>query len=127
MHYKLLGFSQHNSVRHFVFQRVVGYGTTAAEYTVIADVALARTLGITLQELPSLCSRLLEARPEDSPSETILLTDANLRVHAANLSAAQKDEVKGAHRSRRVAVTAETRAEDNFTPQDSIMPVPSQR
>lgn len=100
MHYKLLSFSQHDSVRHFVFQRVLGYGTTAAEYTVIADVALARTFGITLQELPSLCSRLLEARPDDSPAETILLTDADLKMHAANLSAAQQAEAKGKSRPR---------------------------
>ena len=117
MHFKLLGFSQHETVRHFVFQRVLAYGTAAAEYTVIADVALARTLHITLQELPSLCSRLLEARPEDSPSETILVTDADLKEHAAaNLSAAQEDEAKRALRSRRSQIAAAARIKDPVRP-----------
>jgi hypothetical protein len=120
MHYKLLGFSQNESVRRFVFQRVLGNGTSSAEYTVIADVALARTFRITLQELPSLCARLLEARPEDSPSETILLTDADLRVHAAaNLSASQQDAAKRALRARRGAIAADPKTENTDTPAHS--------
>lgn len=122
MHYKLLGFSQNDSVRRFVFQRVLGYGTSSGEYTVIADVALARTFGITLQELPSLCSRLLEERPESPPSGTILLTDADLSVHAAaNLSAAQQGGAKGVLRSRRRAESAEEKPAEDTPSQDPII------
>jgi hypothetical protein len=128
MHYKLLGFSQHDCVRHFVFQRVLGCGTAAAEYTVAADVALARTFGISLQELPSLCSRLLEARPEDSPSDTISVTDADLKEHAAaNLAAAQEREAKRAVGSRQGVIAAPGRIEDNVTSQHSVIGCPSQR
>lgn len=128
MHYKLLGFSHTDSVRHFVFQRVFGYGMASAEYTMIADVALARTFGITMQELPSLCSRLLEARPEDLPSATILLTDTDLRIHAAaNLSAAQQDKAKRGRRSRQGAIAVEGGTEDNVTPQHSIIARPVAR
>ena len=60
------------------FKECSDTGTASTEYTMIADVALARTFGITLQELPS-CSRLLEARPEDLPSATILNTELTYR------------------------------------------------
>lgn len=127
MHYRLLGFSQNESVRRFVFQRVLGIGTLSAEYTVIADIALARTFRVTLQELPSVCSRLLEARPEDSPSGSIFLTDADLRVYAAaTLSAAQQENARRALRSRGAIATAE-RTEDNVTSQTSIIACPPQK
>jgi len=114
MHYKLLRFSQNDSTRRFVFQRVLGNRTAAEQYTVIADVALARTFHIPLQELPSLCSRLLEAGPEDSGSGTILLTDADLRAQAAaNLSAAQEAEAKRVLRSQRGAIAAAKGIADN--------------
>jgi len=114
MHYKLLRFSQNDSTRRFVFQRVLGNRTASEQYTVIADVALARTFHISLQELPSLCSRLLEAGPEDSGSGTILLTDADLRAQAAaNLSAAQEAEAKRVLRSQRGAIAAAKGIADN--------------
>ena len=128
MHYKILGFSQSDSVRRYVFQRVLGNGTASAEYTVIADVALARKFRITLQELPSLCVRLLEARPEDSPSGTILLTDAEFSLHAAaNLTTAQEDAAKRALQSRRRAIAAVARTQSNAAPQDTIAAGPSQK
>jgi hypothetical protein len=124
VHYKLLGFSQSDSVRHFVFQRVLGNGTASEEYTVTADVALARKFHITLQELPSICARLLEARPENSPSETILLTDADLSLHAAaNLAAAQHDAAKRV--SRRSAIAAAARTQNNVALHDPITDPPS--
>ena len=120
MHYKLLGFSESDSVRHFAFQRVLCNGTASEKYTVTADVALARKFRITLQELPSLCARLLEARPEDSPSGTILLTDADLCVHAAaNLVTAQQDAAKRVLKSRRGVIAAAARTHKNVALQYS--------
>lgn len=128
MHYKLLGFSQTDSVRRFVFQRVLGNGTASAEYTLIANVALARKFRVTLQELPSLCARLLEARPEDSPSGTIWLTDTDLSVHAAaNLAAARQGAAKRALQSRRAAIAAAARSQNNVAPQGTIVSGPLQR
>ena len=112
MHYTLLGFWQSDSVRNFAFQKVLGNGSASEKYTVTADVALARKFRITLQELPSLCARLLEARPEDAPSGTIMLTDVDLSVLAAtNLATAQQEEAKRVLKSRRgaIAVAARTR------------------
>jgi hypothetical protein len=115
LHYTLLGFWQSDSVRNFAFQKVLGNGTASEKYTVIADVALARKFRITLQELPSLCARLLEARPEDSPSGMILITDADLCVHAAaNLAIAQEDAAKRGLRSRRGAIAVAARTQKHL-------------
>ena len=127
MHFKLLGFSQSDSVRRFVFHRVLGNGTPSTEYIVVADVALARKFHIRLQELPSLCSRLLEAGPEGSPSATILLTDEELSIHAAsNLAAAQQDAAKRALQSRRGAFAAAAKTQNNVAPQYTVVARPSQ-
>lgn len=117
MHYKLLGFSQNDSVRSYQFERILGNGATSAAFTVFADVALARKFRITLQELPSLCARLLESRAEDHPAGDLVLTDADLEVHAAaNLSAAQEDQARRALRSRRGALAAAARTDKNVAP-----------
>lgn len=110
MHYKLLGFSQSDTLRRLVFKRILGDGTAATEFTVVTDVRLARKFGIASQELPSLCSRLIESRADDGPSAIVFLTEADLEVHAAaNESAAQQDRAKRALRSRRGAPAAATR------------------
>jgi hypothetical protein len=114
MHYKLVGFSQDDSVRRYAFERILRDGTSAAAFTVVANVALARKLRITLQELPSLCSRLLESGGDDQPAGTVFLTDADLEVHAAaNRSVAQQDEAKRALRSRRNSLAAAAKNEKN--------------
>lgn len=114
MHYKLLGFSQSGSVRRFRFDRIVGDGTPSAAFTVLADITLVRKFQITLQELPSLCARILESRSDDQPAGTIVLTDADLQVQAAaNLATAREDEAKRLLRSRRGALAAAARTEKN--------------
>jgi hypothetical protein len=114
MHYKLIGFSQNDSVRRYQFERILGNGATSAAFGVFADVAVARKLRITLQELPSLCARLLESRAEDQPAGDVFLTDADLQVHAAaNLSVAKQEQAKRALRSRRGALAAAARTDKN--------------
>ena len=121
MHYKLLGFSQHDSVRRFAFERVLGNGASSAAFTVVADLALARKFLITVQELPSLCSRLLESQSEDAPGGTVVLTNADLEVHAAaNLAVSRQEEAKRLLRSRRGALAAAGRKDQNAPPHDDI-------
>ena len=116
MHYKMLGFSQNDSVRRFAFQRT-GHGIAAAAFVVVADLAVARKFHITVQELPSICSRLLESISEDQPGATIVLTDAEFTVHAAaNTAAAQVDQAKRALRSQRGAMAAAARTAHNDSP-----------
>ena len=104
MHYKLLGFTQSDSARRYVFERV-GTEIVPAAFTVVVDLALARQFRISLQELPSACSRLLESGSDDQPGATVFLTDSHLTVHAAaNLAAAQQEAAKRALRSHRGAL-----------------------
>ena len=119
MHYKLLGFSQRDSARYFAFERTQ-QGSASAAFTVVADLALARKFRIPLQDLPSLCSRLLEAGPADAPEASLVLTDADLQVHAAaNLAAASVDQAKRELRSRRGALAAAARTAKNQPHADS--------
>jgi hypothetical protein len=99
MHYKLLGFSQSGSVRRFSFQRV-GINATPTPFTVLADIMLARKFKLALQELPSLCSRLLERGGEDQPAGTLSLTEADMSMCAhENEAAALKEAEKRAFRA----------------------------
>lgn len=116
MHYKLLGFSQSGSVRRFSFQRV-GIGLTPTAFIVLADLILARKFNLTLQELPSFCSRILEAGDEDRPAEIVVFTEAQMHFYAAEKTAdAEKDADKRAGRSRRAALAAAARTGDGVLP-----------
>ena len=64
MHYKLLGFLQVGTVRTFWFHRIGPLGTAPISFRVLADTLVARQYQVALQDLPSLCSRMLNATPE---------------------------------------------------------------
>jgi hypothetical protein len=116
VHYKLLGFSQNGSVRQFSFERV-GTDTTPATFAVRADIMLARNFKLALQELPSLCSRLLENCGEAGPAGTMCLTEAEMSVHAAaNAALADEEAAKRAIRSRRGALAMAARASKSVAP-----------
>lgn len=103
MHYKLLGFSQSGSVRRFAFERI-GIGEPTVHLTVLADTVLVRKYNLSLQELPSLCSRLLEKAGNDQPAATLSLSEAHLSTYAAESAAAKAEEAaKRALRSQHAA------------------------
>ena len=108
MHYKLLGFSENGAVRRFIFKKAGD--PTDPPYTVIADVALARKFNVPLQDLPSICARLLEAAGESPETRTLIVTDADLTVCAAANSAVAKEiadkKAIRSNRSRMAAVAA---------------------
>jgi len=109
LHYKLLGFAHLGSVRQFFFERVT---TTVApvRFTVLADLGMARKFNLSLQQLPSICARLLEATREDQPAGTLLLTEADMGISAAeNAAAAADDAARRAMRSYRGALAAASR------------------
>ena len=87
MHYKLLGFSQNGAVRTYRFHRIGVLGTAPVPFTVLADTDVARQHNVTLQELPTLCSRLLNAINEDRPPDTLILGEADVCVYGAELAA----------------------------------------
>jgi hypothetical protein len=112
MQYKLLGFSENGAVRRFIFKKAGD--PTDPPYTVIADVALARKFNVPLQDLPSLCARLLEAGGEKPEIRTLFVTDADLTVCAAANSAVAKEiadkKAIRSNRSRMAALTAHSDA-----------------
>ena len=100
MQYKLLGFSEIGAVRRFVFKKAGD--PNDPPYMVIADVALARKFNVPLQDLPSLCARLLEAGGDSPEPRTLFVTDADLTVCAeANSAVAKEIADKKALRSNR--------------------------
>lgn len=81
MQFILLGFSQTGNVRRFRFQGVAS-DHSRSDFTVDADLLMVRKFSIATQELPLLCRRLLESRPELSGDHDITFTEQEMRVHA---------------------------------------------
>lgn len=94
MHYKLMGFRQDGAIRRFCFSRVE-IGVPPISINVLADTSLARTFKLSLQELPSLCSRLLNAS-DQSATGTLILSETDMSVYAAEnaVAAAQIDAAR---------------------------------
>lgn len=85
MHYKLLGFSQKIAVRTFWFHRIGPLGTAPVLFSVLADTRLARECNVPLQELPSLCSRMLNTTSGDAPAGSLILGEREIAGYAAEL------------------------------------------
>jgi hypothetical protein len=107
--FKLLGFSQHGDIRHFLFQRDESGDRTVC--TVHADLALARKFRLAVQDLPLLCTRLLQTEADAQPIKSLSLSEAQMQIHCAENDALKKiDAEKSALRSRRSALAAEARS-----------------
>jgi len=95
MFYRLTGFSQHGPNRVFRFERVET-NAPRIQFSVSADLGAAHRNHLALQELPGMCSRLLQASPENGAGQALILTESqmsefaveNARV-AANAAAAR--------------------------------------
>jgi hypothetical protein len=83
----LVRFTQSGNIRHFIFEGVTAERARIA-YTVDADLLRLREYKISVQELPLMCRRLLEAAPEADPARAFSLTDQHMRQHAAAATAA---------------------------------------
>jgi hypothetical protein len=109
LYYKLVGFAHRGSVRQFFFERVAN-SVVPVRFTVLADVGMARKFNLSLQQLPSICARLLEGTGEDRPAGTLFLSEADMSVSAAeNAAAAAEDAARRAMRSQRGALAAASR------------------
>jgi hypothetical protein len=91
MHYKLLGFSQLGTVRTFWFHRIGAMGTVPVPFRVLADTSVARKYNVALQEMPSLCSRMLNATAADTPAGTRILAEQDISMYAAELDLARAE------------------------------------
>src|SRR5579884_3132263 len=80
----LVGFSQHENMRRFTFERTGG-GVLRETYTVDADTVIARRYKIATQDLPLLCRRLLDG-PEAPVSHTLVFSESQMCSHAGALA-----------------------------------------
>src|SRR5580698_58629 len=81
MQFVLTGFTEHLGFRVFDFEGITaGHGRN--KFTVKTELALTRTYGIRLQELPLLCRGLLDRLEESSEVHTLTLTEEHMRTCA---------------------------------------------
>ena len=97
--FTLMGFSQEGSMRHFAFQ-CVNDNRSHSDFTVDADTNLTRRYGISLQELPLLCRRLLEETLFVTPGGAFIFGEDRMRQHAAQRETNERiaQEKKRPHR-----------------------------
>ena len=82
----LTGFKQSLNIRHYFFQ-VTALDRTKYEVSVDADLDLMRRYGISIQEMPLLCRRLLEGRPGTKPSELVVFSEQTMSAFAHDRTA----------------------------------------
>ena len=88
MQFILTGFTQEREFRVFAFEGIAADRVRTA-FTVRADLALSRTYGIRLQELPLMCRAILEHREEGEEQNALTFTEDAMRLHASNCVAAR--------------------------------------
>jgi hypothetical protein len=88
MQFILTGFTQDREFRVFAFEGIAADRVRTA-FTVRADLALSRTYGIRLQELPLMCRGILESREEGQDQSALTFTEEAMRLHASNCIAAR--------------------------------------
>jgi hypothetical protein len=100
MHFALVGHSEADGFRHYVFERVSQKGERTA-FTVSANLLLIRRFGIRIQELPLMCRALLESAPETIDSCGFSLSEERLvehRLRSAYQTGPKKKPVPVNHR-----------------------------
>ncbi len=88
MQFILTGFTQDREFRVFAFEGIAA-DRVRTLFTVRADLALSRTYGIRLQELPLMCRGILERREESEEQNSLTFTEDAMRLHASNTLAAR--------------------------------------
>jgi len=92
MQFILTGFTQDREFRVFAFEGIAS-DRVRTPFTVRADLALSRTYGIRIQELPLMCRAILERREESpvesDPQNALTFTEDAMRLHASNCVAAR--------------------------------------
>jgi hypothetical protein len=88
MQFILTGFTQDREFRVFAFEGIAA-DRVRTPFTVRADLALSRTYGIRLQELPLMCRAILEHREEGEEQSSLTFTEEAMRLHASNAIAAR--------------------------------------
>jgi hypothetical protein len=87
--FTLAGFSQEGSIRHFSF-RCVNVDRSHSDFMVDADTDLIRSYGISLQDLPLLCRRLLEETVSLTSGDVVIFSEDLMRQHSDRCEAAAR-------------------------------------
>src|ERR1700761_2435593 len=99
MQFIITGFKQETDYRVFTFDGVAA-DRSRTEFTVRTDLALSRSYGIRVQELPLLCRSVLERRDQETQERAFTFTEQDMRQHASGC-AAEKDAAMKKKASRR--------------------------
>lgn len=89
MQFMLSTFTQDMGFRVFAFEGV-DEDRVRTPFLVRVDLALIRTYGIRMQELPLLCRSLLERRDAASEAHTITFTEEEMSTYSKDCVAARE-------------------------------------
>lgn len=89
--YKLVSFTDNGSIRHFDFWRTA-IDAEPMIVTVAADLVLTRKYKLPLQDLPTICSRMLMTLGDAVPPRALILSESAMSVHAQAAAAAAEEE-----------------------------------
>ena len=89
MRFILMGFAPDTGFRVFTFQGI-DTDHTRTDFSVRADLALARRYGIRLQELPLLCRAFLEGQEDLARTHDVTFTEADMCRHQRDCAATQR-------------------------------------
>jgi len=81
MQFILTGFTHDVNFRVFAFE-CVGKDKVGTDFTVRADLLLARKYGIRIQELPLLCREILERQDVSDLQQMLTYAEADMSLHA---------------------------------------------
>lgn len=93
MQFVLTGFTQDMGFRVFAFEGVAA-DRVRTKFTVKAELALIRTYGIRLQELPLLCRGLLDRSDGGVEIVSLTFTEDQMRACADERTLARDNAVK---------------------------------
>lgn len=102
----LKGFSHDQGFRQFNFEGIEE-DSVRTQFMVRADLTLARTYGIHIQELPLLCREVLERRSltdETDDAHQLTFTEDDMRLHRADRLAAKSAAADKRRPARRPSV-----------------------
>jgi hypothetical protein len=114
MQFIITGFKQETDYRVFTFDGVAA-DRSRTEFTVRTDLALSRSYGIRVQELPLLCRSVLERRDEETLERSFIFTEEDMRVHASGCAA----EKEAAMKKKALRRPFNHHAESSATPADT--------
>jgi hypothetical protein len=113
MEISINGFRQTGSLRHYLFQTVAA-DRVRHDVVVDADLNLMRHHGISIQEMPLLCRKLIEAI-EGVPPSRMIYSEQSMAGHARDRAAAQ------------VALALRKRPRPKFVRRDAPQPLGAHR